>query len=142
MRGEREGQAEHGRKLRTERARAEDPERHLQPHAGHGADRLVRLHVAEQRLQLQHVMRKILELVARSRRSARAVNWSVPGARPSPRSIRPGKSDSSVPNCSAMISGEWFGSMIPPEPTRIVLVPPATCPITTDVAALAMPVML
>ncbi|MGY4414170.1 hypothetical protein ACVWW4_005906 [Bradyrhizobium sp. LB7.1] len=45
-------------------------------------------------------------------------------------------------NCSAMISGEWFGSMIPPEPTRIVLVPPATCPITTDVAALAIPVML
>jgi hypothetical protein len=38
--------------------------------------------------------------------------------------------------------GEWFGSMIPPDPTRIVLVPPATCPITTDVAALAIPVML
>ncbi len=41
-----------------------------------------------------------------------------------------------MPNCSAMTSGEWFGSMTPPEPTRIVLVPPATCPITTDVAAL------
>ena len=33
-------------------------------------------------------------------------------------------------------------SMIPPEPTRMVLVPPATCPITTAVAALAMPLML
>jgi len=31
--------------------------------------------------------------------------------------------------------------MIPPAPTRIVDVPPATCPITTDVAALAIPGM-
>jgi len=31
-----------------------------------------------------------------------------------------------VPNCSAITSGEWFGSMMPPAPTRIVLVPPAT----------------
>ena len=35
--------------------------------------------------------------------------------------MRPGKSDSSVPNCSAMTSGAWFGSMMPPAPTRIVL---------------------
>ena len=35
--------------------------------------------------------------------------WSVPGARPSPRSIRPGYSASSVPNCSAITSGAWFG---------------------------------
>ena len=67
---------------------------------------------------------------------------AVPGARPSPRSIRPGNNDSSVPNCSAITSGEWFGSMIPPEPTRIVLVPPAMCAITIDVAALAIPGML
>jgi len=33
------------------------------------------------------------------------VPWAPPGARPSPRSMRPGKSDSSVPNCSATISG-------------------------------------
>ena len=56
--------------------------------------------------------------------------------------MRPGKSDSSVPNCSAMTSGEWFGSMMPPEPTRMVLVPAATCPMTTAVAALATPGML
>ena len=56
--------------------------------------------------------------------------------------MRPGYSDASVPNCSAITSGEWLGSMMPPEPTRIVDVPCARKPITTDVAALAMPVML
>ena len=69
------------------------------------------------------------------------VTWSLPGARPSPRSMRPGKSVSSVPNCSAITSGEWFGSMIPPAPTRMLDVPAAICPITTDVAALAIPGM-
>ena len=52
--------------------------------------------------------------------------------------MRPGYRDSSVPNCSAMTMGEWFGSMMPPEPTRIVCVPAARWPITTAVAALAM----
>jgi hypothetical protein len=51
--------------------------------------------------------------------------------------MRPGKSDSSVPNCSAITSGGWFGSMMPPAPTRIVDVPPATCAMSTAVAALA-----
>ena len=37
--------------------------------------------------------------------------------------MRPGYSDASVPNCSAITSGAWFGSMMPPEPTRIVFVP-------------------
>ena len=35
--------------------------------------------------------------------------------------MRPGNSSSSVPNCSAMTSGEWFGSMMPPAPTRMRL---------------------
>ena len=56
--------------------------------------------------------------------------------------MRPGNSDSSVPNCSAITSGAWFGSMMPPAPTRMVEVPAATWPITTAVAALAMPGML
>ena len=56
--------------------------------------------------------------------------------------MRPGCSSSSVPNCSAITSGAWFGSMIPPEPTRIVDVPAATCAMTTDVAALAIPAAL
>ena len=56
--------------------------------------------------------------------------------------MRPGKSASSVPNCSAMISGAWLGSMMPPAPTRIVFVAAASWPMTTAVAALAMPTML
>ena len=47
-----------------------------------------------------------------------------------------------MPNCSAITSGAWFGSMIPPAPTRIVLVPAAMCAITTAVAALAIPIAL
>ena len=53
--------------------------------------------------------------------------------------MRPGKREARVPNCSAITSGEWFGSMIPPAPTRMVDVAAATGPITTAVAALAMP---
>ena len=56
--------------------------------------------------------------------------------------MRPGYSVARVPNCSAMTSGAWLGSMTPPEPTRIVCVPPATWPISTAVAALATPAML
>ena len=81
------------------------------------------------------------ESLARLRRRARAVAWSEPGARPKPRSMRPGYSASSVPNCSAITKGEWLGSMMPPAPTRIVDVPPAMWPIRMDVAALAMPGM-
>ena len=67
---------------------------------------------------------------------------SLPGARPSPRSTRPGKSAASVPNCSAITSGAWLGSMMPAAPTRMREVAAATWPITTAVAALAMPGML
>src|SRR5690606_19579263 len=56
--------------------------------------------------------------------------------------MRPGWSEPRVPNCSATCSGAWLGSMIPPAPTRMLQVPPATCPISTAVAALAMPGML
>ena len=76
------------------------------------------------------------------RRSASAVSWSVPGARPMPRSIRPGCSASSVPNCSATTSGAWLGSMTPPDPTRIVVVAAARCAIRTAGAELAIAGML
>ena len=56
--------------------------------------------------------------------------------------MRPGYSEASVPNCSATCSGEWLGSMMPPAPTRMLEVPAATWPISTEVAALAMPGML
>ena len=77
-----------------------------------------------------------------SRRKARIVARSLPGARPSPRSMRPGCSVSSVPNCSAMVSGEWFGSITPPDPSRIVCVFAATWAISTLVADDAMDDML
>ena len=76
------------------------------------------------------------------RRNAIAAAGSVPGARPSPRSMRPGNSAASVANCSTTCSGAWLGSMMPPAPTRMREVPPATWPISTAVAALAMPGML
>ena len=76
------------------------------------------------------------------RRSAWAVSGSVPGARPMPRSMRPGCSASSMPNCSATTSGAWFGSITPPEPTRIVEVAWARWPMSTAGAELAMPGML
>ena len=60
---------------------------------------------------------------------ARIVFWSLPGARPRPRSMRPGCSVASVPNCSAMTSGEWFGSITPPAPSPIVEVWAATAEI-------------
>ena len=56
--------------------------------------------------------------------------------------MRPGKSSARVPNCSAITSGEWLGSMMPPAADADVRVPAATWPITTAVAALAMPAML
>jgi len=38
-----------------------------------------------------------------------------------------------------MTNGAWLGSMMPPEPTRMDFVAAAICPMTTLVAALAMP---
>jgi hypothetical protein len=56
---------------------------------------------------------------------------SLPGARPMPRSIRPGAAASSRANCSATTSGGWFGSITPPEPSRIRRVTPASSAIST-----------
>ena len=75
-------------------------------------------------------------------RRARDVAGSVPGARPIPRSMRSGCSASSVWNASATRSGVWFGSMMPPDPTRMREVAEAMCSIRisgTVLAMLAMP---
>ncbi|MNE01121.1 hypothetical protein D3C80_935500 [compost metagenome] len=56
--------------------------------------------------------------------------------------MRPGCRAFKVPNCSAITRGAWLGNMTPPAPTRMVLVAAATAPMTTEVAALAMPGML
>jgi hypothetical protein len=56
--------------------------------------------------------------------------------------MRPGYSSARVPKASATTSGAWLGNITPPDPTRIVRVPPAMCPTSTAVAELAMPAML
>lgn len=55
-------------------------------------------------------------------RSMWLVTGSEPGARPMPRSMRPGNAASRTANCSATASGAWLGSMTPPDPTRICCV--------------------
>ena len=62
----------------------------------------------------------------------------MPGARPRPRSMRPGKSPSRTLKRSATCSGAWFGSITPPEPTRMCVVTAAICPIMMSGAELAM----
>ncbi len=59
------------------------------------------------------------------------VSGSVPGARPMPRSMRPGKAASSRANCSATTSGAWLGSITPPEPTLIRCVAAASIAMIT-----------
>jgi hypothetical protein len=56
--------------------------------------------------------------------------------------MRPGCRVASVPNCSAMTSGAWLGSMIPPAPRRIEVVWVATWAMSTAVADEAMEAML
>ena len=56
--------------------------------------------------------------------------------------MRPGCSSARVPNCSAMISGAWLGSITPPEPSRIDSVWAAMCAISTAGAAEAIEPML
>ncbi len=72
-------------------------------------------------------------------RSAIEVTGSEPGARPMPRSMRPGLAASSSANCSATASGAWLGSMTPPEPSRIDVVCAPSIAISTggEVAATA-----
>ncbi len=52
--------------------------------------------------------------------------------------MRPGNSASSTLKRSATISGAWFGSMTPPEPTRMRVVAAAICPIMMSGAELAI----
>lgn len=51
--------------------------------------------------------------------------------------MRPGNRASSTRKRSATISGAWFGSMIPPEPTRRLRVAAAIWPIMISGAGLA-----
>ena len=64
-------------------------------------------------------------------RSSCVITGSLPGARPMPRSMRPGARASSAANCSATTRGAWFGSMTPPEPTRMRSVRAAVAAMST-----------
>ena len=61
-------------------------------------------------------------LVVPLMRSSCVITGSLPGARPMPRSTRPGAIASRAANCSATTSGAWLGSITPPEPTRMLVV--------------------
>lgn len=87
--GEGIGQAEHGGELGAEQAGAEDPQRHVGIGAGNRLEELAGLDWTQQGLKLEDVLGNLSELPG-SRRSASSVRWSVPGARPRPRSIRSG----------------------------------------------------
>ena len=56
--------------------------------------------------------------------------------RPSPRSMRPGWSASTMPNCSTTDNGVWWPSCTAPDPTRMCCVAPATR-LTTSAGAVA-----
>ena len=104
VRGEGERQTERRRKLRAEQTRSENPDRNVQARA---RNRLTTWPGGAVKYdeQLEHILRKRVGVAREARRSARAVSGSAPGARPRARSMRPGNSDSSVPNCSAIRSG-------------------------------------
>ncbi len=56
--------------------------------------------------------------------------------------MRPGHSASSVRNISTTWSGAWFGTMMPPAPSRIRVVAAAAAAISTSGAEVAMLAML
>ena len=102
--GERVRQAEMRGELRAVVGAAEDPDLgrmrpdRMRGDAGMTAD-------ARPRLQVAHLDREFLGgACAAFGLSARAVRMSPPGARPTPRSIRPGASASRTRNCSATLS--------------------------------------
>ena len=106
----------------------------------HRLNRLPGLQIAEQRLQLDDVVR---EGVAASGERRRARSELVgPGCAAEAEIDAARKQRRQRAELLGDTSGAWFGSMIPPDPTRIRRVPPAIWPIATAVAALAMPSML
>src|SRR5690606_36846472 len=72
-------------------------------------------------------------------RRASRTGWVKPSDRPRPRSIRPGWRAASILACPATTTGRWWGSMIPPEPTRIREVAAATAVMSTGGLLLATP---
>ena len=114
---ERERQPEQAGDLGAVAAGTEQPHRRLVPDGRHREHRPVAVEVGHQLGELLGEVVGAKRIGAPAQRAA--VRGSVPGARPMPRSIRPGCNASRVPNCSATTSGWWLGSITPPDPTRI-----------------------
>ena len=127
MRGEGVGQAEHAPRAARRTGSSRGSRSAREPVAGHRADALAGLgrlgnSPAARRTSLRELV-GVATQVAAQRARGRLV-----GARRAAEArdrCGPGYSDSSVPNCSAITSGAWLGSMMPPAPTRIVVVPAA-----------------
>lgn len=134
-----EGQAESGGETGTEAGGAEQPDRGAVrgldaagagrlDRAGDGVDPAVGVAVGEvvvqEADQLGELLGEVVGTLAQVVRAPQGCRGGAvrAGARPRPRSTRPGAIASSVPNCSAMTSGAWFGSITPPEPRRMRLV--------------------
>ena len=88
MRRERERQAERGGKLRAVGARSEQPERDARSGPGTARTAWPGCTGPSRACSSRTSCGKFSAAPARSRRNARAVRWSVPGARPRPRSMR------------------------------------------------------
>ena len=89
MRGEGERQSERRRELRTERARAEYPDRHVEPRTGNRPHELAGYRFREKALQLLHVLR---ESIGRHRISTqRAHRWTIGARRATESQIDPSR---------------------------------------------------
>src|ERR1700722_4044070 len=124
MRRERKRQTEHRSELRTERARSEQPDRDPQSRTWHSPHHLVGLQRSQQGLQFHDIMGKILSgrgqiPAQRARYADRAGCAAEPEIDAAPVK-RFQRTELLCDDQRRMVS-----NITPPDPTRMVLVPPA-----------------
>ena len=126
MRGEGEWQAKNGGKLRAEEARAEDPERHLQSGARNGGDALTRFGIVKVGAKFDDILRKVVGGLGRVAPQGSGSQTLGPGGASEPQIDAARKERFKRPELFSDHQRTMVGSMTPPDPTRIVVVPPAT----------------